>query len=65
MDVRKLPRPPKAAEKFSPFFFFGAKSRFRGKMTNFGAFQNFTDARFATFSFSTDVSFRENENSTV
>ena len=33
-------------------------------MTNFGAFQNFTDVRFGTFSISTGVSFGENEIST-
>ena len=36
---------------------------FSGKITNFGAFQNFTDVRFSTdgtFSISTGVSFGEN-----
>ena len=64
MDVRKSPRPPKAAEKFWPFFsfFFLVQNQdFSGKMTNFGAFQNPTDVRFRTFSILTDVSFGENE----
>ena len=33
-------------------------------MTIFGAFQNFTDVRFGTFSISTGASFGENEIST-
>ena len=37
---------------------------FSGKTTNFGAFWNVTDVRFATFSVSTGVSFGENEIST-
>ena len=39
MDVRKLLRPPKAAEKFWPFFFVQNQD-FSGNVTNFGAFQN-------------------------
>ena len=46
------------------FFFFCENQDFSGKMTNFGAFWNFTDVRFATFSVLTDVSFGENEIST-
>ena len=59
----KLPRPPKAAEKFW-LFFLVQNQDFSGKMTNFGAFWNFTGVRFATFSVLTGVSFGENEIST-
>ena len=45
-------------------FFFVQNQDFSGKITNFGAFWNFTDARFATFSVLTGVSFGENEIST-
>ena len=45
-------------------FFFGQNQDFSEKMTNFGAFQNFTDVRFGTFSISTGASFGENEIST-
>ena len=58
-----MSRPPKAAEKFWPFFFVQNQD-FSGKMTNFGAFWNFTDVRFATFSVLTGASFGENEIST-
>ena len=47
-----------------PFFFLVHNPDFSGKMTNFGAFQNFTDVGFATYSVLTDVSFGENEIST-
>ena len=62
-DVRKNPRPPKAAEKVWPFFLVQNQD-FSGKMTNFGAFWNFADAKFATFSVLTGVSFGENKIST-
>ena len=45
-------------------FFLVQNQDFSGKMTNFGAFWNFTDVRFATFSVLTDASFGENEIST-
>ena len=45
-------------------FFFVENHDFSGKMTNFRAFWNFTDVRFATFSVLAGVSFGENEIST-
>ena len=42
-------------------FFFVQNQNFSGEMPNFGAFQNFTDVRFATFSILTDASFEENK----
>ena len=49
--------------KFLAFFFVQIQD-FSGKITNFGAFQNFTDVRFGTFSISTGASFGENEIAT-
>ena len=64
---KKKTRPPKAAEKFWPFFFFGAKSRFQwdfiffltSQELKFLTFKNFTDVRFGPFSNLAGVCFRE------
>ena len=45
-------------------FFLVQNQDFSGKMTDLGAFWNFTDVRFRTFSVLTGVSFGENEIST-
>ena len=48
--------------KILAFFFFLVQNQdFSGKIANFGAFQNPTDARFRTFPILTDVSFGGNE----
>ena len=48
----------------APPFFFVQNQDFSGKITIFGAFWNFTDVRFATFSVLTGAGFGENEIST-
>ena len=64
---KKKIRPPKAAEKFWPFFWCKIKISARkyfflaSQEMKFLTFQNFKDVRFGTFSILADVSFRENE----
>ena len=57
---KKMTSAAEGGRKIVAFFFLVQNPDFSAKMTNFGAFQNFTDVIFGTFSFLTGVSFGKN-----